>query len=290
MTQHQQKVLVGCGIFVGFRGYKEHYHLSLDQIKTGVFPSNHPSHPGLDWCGIDHFPSDKVEKLGLETSHVRNVDEGLGRFPILSDGKKGDISNDFGGALLRLKNKIPDSKKNLRCIYRRVSANKKRYLPDSRIGEHKIRELIQLAYKHMGIPNWKTLKSHALRGLFINTLANDESVNITEVMAAARHRSTAASAAYQTRSSKSECNRLKALFKRKADTAIEHEENDFKNVKVKVDNEYYEENNNKMNVVEEISDDEEYTKESTEKKGYSIYTQAAADRLEYNVERVEKKW
>ena len=57
----------------------------------------------------------------------------------------------------------------------------------------------------MGITNYDNLKSHAMRGLFIPKLANDSGVNITELMAASRHKSASASPAYQTRSTTSEC-------------------------------------------------------------------------------------
>ena len=84
-----EKKIVGCGIFLGFRGNKEHKEFSFDQIVTGHFPSNHPSYPNYQWCGINHFSTDKTMKQNFNTNYVRKVEEALGRFPILSDGKRG---------------------------------------------------------------------------------------------------------------------------------------------------------------------------------------------------------
>ena len=53
------------------------------------------------------------------------------------------------------------------------------------IGINTIRNLYKSAFHAMGISNWKSLKPHALRAHFITKLANDDSVNIQETMAAA---------------------------------------------------------------------------------------------------------
>ena len=156
----------------------------------------------------------------------------MGRFPVLSDGKKGDVSNDFGGALLRLKMKIPDSKKTNR-FYRQVKKqNKKSLNANSVLGKGTIRKRMLGAFKKMGVSN-NFLRSHALRGEFITRLANDDSVNAQETMSAARHRSITASSAYQKTSKKSESNRFGALFKnRKID---ELEDADVKSAVSKID-------------------------------------------------------
>ena len=55
---------------------------------------------------------------------------------------------------------------------------------------------------------------HGLHGEFVSALANDPSVNLSETMAAARHKTAAASAVYQQCSHQSEANRINSLLKK----------------------------------------------------------------------------
>ena len=118
--------MIGFGSLLGFRGSDEHVYLTVDQISNGHFPSNHPAFPGHEWYGLSHFNKDKVHKLDSKTGYVREgLEDELGRFPVLSNGKEGDISRDFGGALKRLLQKLPKDHKTRR-FYRRLSKDKKK--------------------------------------------------------------------------------------------------------------------------------------------------------------------
>ena len=51
---------------------------------------------------------EKTNKLNLSTNHLREIENC--RLPILSDGTKGDLKNDAGGAISRLLAKVPNTK------------------------------------------------------------------------------------------------------------------------------------------------------------------------------------
>ena len=217
----------------------------------------------------------------------------MGRFPVLSDGKKGDVSNDFGGALLRLKMKIPDSKKTNR-FYRQVKKqNKKSLNANSVLGKGTIRKRMLGAFKKMGVSN-NFLRSHALRGEFITRLANDDSVNAQETMSAARHRSITASSAYQKTSKKSESNRFGALFKnRKID---ELEDADVKSAVSKIDVledadvksvvSIPSESNSVQDIL--VRNEETAHTENNGCKKFSIFTQAALNGLRHDLSRMQQ--
>ena len=63
--------------------------MTTDQIGNGYFPKGHPRWPGKEWWGLSHLDHDKRHKLGMQNSNVREVEEDFGRFPVLSDQKKG---------------------------------------------------------------------------------------------------------------------------------------------------------------------------------------------------------
>ena len=275
--------MTGFGIFMGFRGMKEHCKLELSQVKFGKYKANHPKYANCLYCGISHFSEDKVTKLNMKTDEVRSVGRG-NYFPVLSDGKTGDLSNDFGGALYRLYHKVPNH--SLNRLYRHVKKDNT-FEPKKPLGHATVRTRIQGAYKRMGISNFQTLRSHALRGEFINRLANDDSVNLQETMAAARHKSASASVAYQTRSTTSEANRLNALFlKRKPQdtTSFEAEENRKQSRKTEKEVEPEEEPLG-SNSINEIDEEDVVVSHKNEK--YSAHTQVAMDRLRNDLSRLE---
>ena len=143
--------------------------------------------------------------------NVRDVEDDLGQFPVLSDGKVGNVSKDVGGAIKRMMKKIPPSSKTNR-FYRRVSSNGQSFCVNAHLGKAKIRDRMRQAFKRMGILNWEKLHPHVLRGIFITRMANSSKVNLTETMVASRHNSVSASAVYQKRGVTSEANRIDALL------------------------------------------------------------------------------
>ena len=51
---------------------------------------------------------------------MKETEDDIGKFPVLSDGKKGDVRNDIGGAIKRFMSLLPESVKNNR-FYKRVT-------------------------------------------------------------------------------------------------------------------------------------------------------------------------
>ena len=289
--------MVAMGIYAGLRGNAEHTNMKIDQITTKYFPPDHPLYPNYKCVVIDGF-NDKTHVLDMKTGKARDM-KGLMEFPVTSDGIKGDLKNDIGGTLLRLIAKLPPSSKEgdvKNRLYRRISRDGKRFLPNQALGSASVRNRIQYAYKHMGIPNWEDLTSHAMRSYFITKLSNDSRVNISETMAAARHRTAAASAIYQTRSKESSCNRLRALFNISNDPAAKTgvevsvkvplpvETNPVEDEKVDNDDVQME------NTIYEMSEDEDEVEVVSNdiEKPYSIHTQAAVENLSRDLARREE--
>ena len=102
LHQFQEKMLIIFTICIGFRGNKEHTNLKRSQIGSGRFPPNHPTYPNQEWWGLIKFSSDKTHKLSLAHNHTREMQEGVAKFPVLSeDGISGDVNKDVRGAIKR---------------------------------------------------------------------------------------------------------------------------------------------------------------------------------------------
>lgn len=198
LVQLQEKALMICGTKMGFRGSKEHTFLTTDQIISGHFPKDHPDYPGMLWASVKYFSEDKVCKLSISKSHVRTMGEAMCRLPVFSDGKTGDVANDFGGPLLRLKAKLPQCKTDR--LYHEVNAKTNTFCTEAVLGKDKILARCRSAYNH------GTKRVHAMRSNFITDLSNDDGVSPI----------ASASLAYQTTSTHSEAARLNALLSKSA--------------------------------------------------------------------------
>ena len=140
LPEHQMKIAVGLGSFIGWRGNNEQVKMTKDMITSGYFPDDHPLFPGVEWWGPGHLNEDKCQKLGLHFTHVQIVKD-FGKFPVLSDGKNGGVSKDIGGAIKRMYEKIPDSKMT-NCWYRRVSKDGSSFLANQVLGKEKVRDYL----------------------------------------------------------------------------------------------------------------------------------------------------
>ena len=216
------------GFLLGLRGNKEHTFMKLSQICKGFFRGDHPLFANYEYWGISHFDSDKTHKIGKKSGYVREVENWLGRFPVTSDGKTGDVARDFGGALKRLVQKIP-AHITINRLYLRISKDGKTFV-NAPLGEKTIRSRFVKAFSVCGISNPDTLWPHALRAHFTTKLANDMGVSMKETMAAARHSTAEASAMYQTTSAVSEAHRHNALLgpppKNKANDSLARSRNE----------------------------------------------------------------
>ena len=82
------------------------------------------------------------------------------------------------------------------------------FSPNQPYGQHTIRKVLKDALTKMGYPG---CTGHALRRLFITTLANDPRVSVEESTSASRHSSVAAQRPYQVVNAVSEAARFRAL-------------------------------------------------------------------------------
>ena len=216
LHQFQEKMLIIFSTCIGFRGSKEHTYFKRSQVGSGFFPSNHPTYPGYEWWGLVEFSADKTHKLSLSNNHVRETHEGVGKFPVLSDGITGPIGKDAGGAIKRYcalldKGLLPTDKVDRR-FYRKVKASGLEYCPLYALGKDSVRVLFQSGFRRMGIVNWEKLRPHSGRGVFITSMANDPTVPIQYGVAAARHSDATTFMGYATNGITGGANVLRAVL------------------------------------------------------------------------------
>ena len=96
LHEHQQKLMIICGCFLGLRGRNEHAYLETNNIIEGVFPANH-EFGGQPFIGIDGF-TDKTHKITMTNPIVRKT-KGVMRLPVDVD----DLSSP-GGCIKRYMN------------------------------------------------------------------------------------------------------------------------------------------------------------------------------------------
>ena len=209
LQEHQAKVLFGCGCLMGFRGGEEHTYLKRSQITSGKFPDDHPSFPGNEWWGLAFFDKTKTHKFDMNQVYVEDMDDLL-RFPVLSDGMKGDLDRDFGGALKRYCEKLPPNTKEDR-FYIHINKKTNRFKPNHPIGKNTIREIFKTAFKILLIENWDKLHPHALGAAFCTIVANGN-MNDQEKLRVCRHKDMNTNAGYQTTCDYSEGQRLNAIL------------------------------------------------------------------------------
>lgn len=193
LKQHQLKILVGCGIYFGFRGIGEHTYLTIDMIIQGKFETGHVFED-YDFVGIGSM-IDKSNQLSRTQSYKRDTSN-LMRMPIIDNKPESD---DFGGSFVRLLNKVKKNKKNLEeknRFYLRPEKDGKEF-SSGVLGHNKIRDYMKDAAKILGIPQQDFKGGQAWRALFITTMVNDSRVSTAEAMKSARHNSVAANKNYQ---------------------------------------------------------------------------------------------
>lgn len=207
MEQHQWKVAVGCGIYFGFRGGREHVSLEIRQIVTGHFEEGH-EYEEYEYVGVGHM-FDKTVILGPNTSYLRDT-ENLMRVPILDYDP---TSEDFGGSMLRLVDKVKKSFTSDYAgrLYLKPNDNGKNFTKKV-IGRNTFDKKMKLAADFLGIERNKFHGAHGYRHFFCTLLANDSSISVAEGMKAARHSSVSAHKGYQATDSVSEANKLKCLL------------------------------------------------------------------------------
>lgn len=207
------KVMVGCGIYAGFRGSKEHAYFAPQHVKKGFYPRNYNNKAlaGKEYVAIVTMPNDKSHKLSVHNSYVRDTSDTF-KYPVLESDPK-----NFGGSLSRLLDKIDPEQTRMYCYpasdsyiasYKREGKNGQFYHTKP-YSEKACTKLLKEAAEIMGLP--PNFRPHAFRSVCITRLANDNAVSTNEMMHVGRHTSVSASKNYHAIDSVSEAARLKAL-------------------------------------------------------------------------------
>ncbi len=103
------KIMVGCGIYFGFRGVEEHAFVRQSDLVLGKFGPEEV-YPDYRFVGIGHLLNDKVQKLSTDEAYVRDT-KNIMRVPVL------DINdpNDFAGCILRYLEKLEPDQDRMYC-------------------------------------------------------------------------------------------------------------------------------------------------------------------------------
>ena len=200
-SQHQQKILFGCGTKFGLRGNDEHTLLEVRNIIRGDFSIQHPW-AGTEYYGLDGL-TDKTHKLDVFNDHVRENSEYM-RLPVLNDDP---WSNCVAGSIKRFLPKLAPGQTRIYCkvVPKELRLDIKSsyfgqfFYPNNLLGKNTVLKLFKSGAEKIGLSNLDYFSPHSLRAYFVTRLANDAGVSIQEYMTASRHSSVAASAIYQER-------------------------------------------------------------------------------------------
>ena len=274
-SQHQMKLLFGCGSEFGFRGEAEHTLACIWMVKFGRFPRGH------EWWGYEYVAfvgmCDKTNKLTLKNTNVRDEEE-YHRLPVIEDDPK-----NLGASIKRYLEKVDDQQVRLYCkpmnenskrLYQSNGGNKRvEYYNNMPLGKATIHSLFITGAHILGLRNPTEFYPHSLRAVFITRLANDSGVSAKEIMVSARHRSAESSAAYQTTSRVSEANKFAALGMTRRTERTTATENDFQ--------------------YSQYTDSDDSSDSEDEDIEFTVPTPCTQDALKYvenDVENLEKKY
>ena len=202
--QHMQKVMVGNGLYWGFRGCQEQVDFSTNMIEKGVFEPGHPM-AGEEYYAIKDM-IDKTNKLTCTNPILKNNPSS--RIP---------VNSDHGQCLTRLIGKLSPGQLRFFCKpgtvpqlmhFKSMGWKDAAFSPHQPLGINTVRKMMKDACVKLGHPE---CTGHGFRRLFITTLANNPGVSVVECMAAARHSSVAAQRPYICQNGVSEVARFNAL-------------------------------------------------------------------------------
>lgn len=103
------KVMVGCGIFFGFRGVKEHSFLRQCDWDIGVFGEGQ-AFPNRRFVGVGTLATDKKHKVSSHEAYLRDTAD-IMRIPILDMNDP----NDFGASVIRYLEKLEPDQERMYC-------------------------------------------------------------------------------------------------------------------------------------------------------------------------------
>ena len=207
-------MMVGCGIYFGFRGVKEHVALRQDDWHTGVFGPDEP-YPGKTYVGIGVLVTDKKQKVTTYDSYLRDTND-IMKIPLLDKNDK----NDFAGSILRYLCLLEDDQVRMYCYEKKSACDTKvfryPYLKKRPIGKDPVNAMMKEAADQMGLDMTHFRGGHAFRRYFISGMVNDKNVPMQESMKAARHTSVSAHMSYMQSNSHTAAARINHLLERNA--------------------------------------------------------------------------
>lgn len=208
LKQHQKKLWVLIGLATGTRGQEQHM-LEVRHIVKDVCGPEHPKAGMMFYAivGLNH------KRGKLSTTNVwADSDDGMKM--LLYCMKKNGLC--AAGCLDRYLDKLAPGQLRLYCRVKKDGTMS----PIQPLGRNTCSKMVQEVGVECGIQDMKKWKPHVFRSKFLTFLANDPNLNLAEVMAAGRHRSVAASLAYQRRTGESESAKFDSVeraMKRKVD-------------------------------------------------------------------------
>ena len=222
VKQHQKKLWCLVGLSTGTRG-QEQCLLEVRHIVCDILPPEHPKGGMVFYAlvGLNH-------KRGKLTTTSLYADEDDLMKMLMYDLKENSLC--AAGCLDCYLKKLSLGQLRLYCCVKKDGTMS----PNQPLGRNTCSKMVKEVAVDCGIEDIDRFKPHVFRRLFITHLINDPHLSLSEVMAAGRHKSVAASLAYQRRSGKSEAAKFDAV-KNALKHGLDNEEKDMpENKKMKV--------------------------------------------------------
>ena len=192
------------GCYLGFRGCKEHAKLMTANYVREDFERGHL------WEGEEYYAiknmEHKTEKLSA-SNPVLKSHNGM-RIPVKSD--PGQVIEYFLSVLSPGQERVycRSATNGQKIQFAKIGHPNGAFSPNQPMGEHSINKLMKAALERIGHAG---ATGHALRRIFVTTLANDPAVSTEAGMEASRHTSVSAYRGYQVVGKTSEAAKFAAL-------------------------------------------------------------------------------
>ena len=199
MKEHQKKLWCLIALATGTRGMEQHL-LEVQHIERDVCPPGHPKEGMVFYClvGLDH------KRGKLSTTSVYADDDDSMKMLRYCNRKDGLCA---ASCLERYLVKLAPGQLRLYCRVKK-DGSMSALQP---LGKHTCAKMVKEVGIDAGIVDMQGWKPHVFRSRFLTMLANDPALNLSEVMAAGRHKSVSASLAYQRRNAASEAARFDSV-------------------------------------------------------------------------------
>ena len=228
-VQHCQKIMVGCGIYFGFRGRSEHACLRHCDAQRGFYETGH-AYEGKRFVGIGQLKDDKKHNVSTHNNYVRDTED-IMRMPVLDE----DDPNDFASSFLRYLDRLDDHQERMYCyVDPKKIGTAKPYFAKKPLGKDKIHALQLNSAERMGLDMKYFLGGHAWRHFMVQGMVNDPTVPLQESMKASRHTSISAHMGYTSSDRVSEGRKISALLRRN-NAVVQEEEKPAMSVTCKTD-------------------------------------------------------